>query len=138
MGSGSRVQLKFDVQTRIRGGAQGAAGLGLFPGAIAALRGKNGGGGWFLVKEILSVPIARLFVLVAFLLLIQLPPMKLRDPPQVEQEGSPFSMVIACGPYTPDADLSYSPWRALLSKLKSTKPAVTLLVSAGRTADCHS
>lgn len=55
MGSGVRVSLKFDAQTKIRGGAEGASGLGLFPGAIAAFRGKNGGGGWFLVSEILSV-----------------------------------------------------------------------------------
>lgn len=55
MGSGARVPLRFDSQVKIRGGAKGAGGIGLFPGAIVALRGKNGGGGWFLANEILTV-----------------------------------------------------------------------------------
>lgn len=41
-----------------------------------------------------------------------------------------FSMCIASGPFTPDADLSYKPWHALLDTIKTTKPAVLLLVSA--------
>jgi len=55
LGSGSRVPLRFDPALKIRGGAKGAAGVGLFPGAIVALRGKNGGGGRFLVTEVLAV-----------------------------------------------------------------------------------
>jgi DNA polymerase alpha subunit B len=55
MGSGARVPLRFDPSFKVRGGAKGASGLGLFPGAIVALRGKNGGAGWFLVSEILVV-----------------------------------------------------------------------------------
>jgi hypothetical protein len=55
MGSGARVPLRFVPDVKIRGGAKGAGGIGFFPGAIVALRGKNGGGGWFLVTEILAV-----------------------------------------------------------------------------------
>lgn len=55
MGSGVRVPLKFDPDVRIRQAVRGTGGLGLFPGAIVALRGKNGGGGWFNATEILSV-----------------------------------------------------------------------------------
>lgn len=55
LASGARVSLRFDPALKIRGGAQGAGASGLFPGAIVALKGKNGGGGWFLVTEILSV-----------------------------------------------------------------------------------
>ena len=128
MGSGTRVSLKFEAQTRIRGGAEGASGLGLFPGAIAAFRGKNGGGGWFLVCEILSV-YARYFAnFILYLQPIQLPPMKPKAMTKTDIDGAPFSMVIASGPFTPDADLSYKPWRALLEKLKLSKPAVVLLV----------
>lgn len=36
--------------------------------------------------------------------------------------------MVACGPFTPDADLGYKPWRALLQGIKSTKPDVLLLV----------
>jgi DNA polymerase alpha subunit B len=55
MGSGARIPLKFDRLVKVKGGPKGVGGVGLFPGAIVGLRGKNGGGGWFLVEEILSV-----------------------------------------------------------------------------------
>jgi DNA polymerase alpha subunit B len=55
MGSGARVHLKFDPNVRLRGAKKGIGGVGLFPGAIVALRGKNGGGGWFTVTEVLPV-----------------------------------------------------------------------------------
>lgn len=61
LSSGSRVPLRFGPSLKIRGGAQGAGGVGLFPGAMIALRGKNGGGGWFLVSEVLVVCTPRLW-----------------------------------------------------------------------------
>jgi DNA polymerase alpha subunit B len=55
LGNGERVPLRFDWNLKIRGGAQGSGSTAFFPGAIAALRGKNGGGGYFQVAEILTV-----------------------------------------------------------------------------------
>lgn len=55
MGSGTRVPLRFNPTLKLRGTTQGAGGLGFFPGAIVGLKGKNGGGGWFAVSEILGV-----------------------------------------------------------------------------------
>lgn len=55
MGSGVRVPLRFDTNVRVRGAQAGRGGMGFFVGAIAALRGKNGGGGWFHVSEVLTV-----------------------------------------------------------------------------------
>lgn len=55
MGSGKRVHLKLDPNVRLRGAKKGIGGAGFFPGAIVALRGKNGGGGWFNVTEVLPV-----------------------------------------------------------------------------------
>ena len=55
MGSGARVPIRFDPEVRLRKGKRGVGGQGLFPGAIVALKGKNGGGGSFLASEILSV-----------------------------------------------------------------------------------
>lgn len=52
MGSGARVPLKFDSNFKIRRGRSTA---GFFPGAIVALKGRNGGGGWFSISEVLSV-----------------------------------------------------------------------------------
>ncbi|KAH7926462.1 DNA polymerase alpha, subunit B [Leucogyrophana mollusca] len=110
MGSGVRVPLRFAPETKIRGGLKGIGGIGLFPGAIAALRGRNGGGGWFVVSEILA-----------------LPPMR-SSPALPESDSTSFSMCIACGPFTPDSDLEFMPWRSLVDNLKSTKPSVVLLV----------
>lgn len=51
MGSGVRVPLRFNTPLKIHGSNR----VGFFPGAIVALRGRNGGGGWFLVSEVLPV-----------------------------------------------------------------------------------
>lgn len=54
MGSGVRVPIRFAPETKLRG-TKGVGGMSFFPGAIVALRGRNGGGGFFLVEELLSV-----------------------------------------------------------------------------------
>ena len=54
-GSGERVPLKFEPDFSVRGAQDVNAGKSLFPGEILAMRGRNGGGGWFSVKEILPV-----------------------------------------------------------------------------------
>jgi len=53
--SGARVSLHLDPALKIRGGVRGSGGAGIYPGAIVALRGKNGGGGYFLATEFLAV-----------------------------------------------------------------------------------
>jgi hypothetical protein len=50
-----------------------------------------------------------------------------------EAADSSFSMCIASGPYTPDADLHYKPWHRFLDIIKSQKPTVVLLVRIA----CH-
>lgn len=55
LSGGARIALKFDPALVIRNNIRGARGLGLFPGSIVALKGRNGGGGYFLVKELLAV-----------------------------------------------------------------------------------
>lgn len=37
-------------------------------------------------------------------------------------------MLVACGPFTTDADTGYKPWRGLLHQIKAQKPDVLLLV----------
>ncbi|KAJ7504998.1 hypothetical protein B0H11DRAFT_2343456 [Mycena galericulata] len=49
MGNGVRVPLRFHANLKICGGAQGSGSGIFFSGAIAALRGKNGGGGYFQI-----------------------------------------------------------------------------------------
>lgn len=55
LSGGARIPLKFDPTIKIRGGVRGSGGFGLFPGKIAAFKGKNGSGGYFLATEYLSV-----------------------------------------------------------------------------------
>ena len=55
LSGGARVPLRMDPAIHIRGGVQGAGGFFLFPGAIAAFKGRNGGGGYFLATEYISV-----------------------------------------------------------------------------------
>ncbi|KAJ3979201.1 hypothetical protein F5890DRAFT_1478726 [Lentinula detonsa] len=49
--SGKRILVRFHPALRIRGGAQGAGGLGFFPGAVVALKGRNSGTGHFIIIE---------------------------------------------------------------------------------------
>lgn len=107
MGSGARVPLKFDPCVRLKGAKKGIGGVGLFPGQIVALRGKNGGGGWFTVTEVLPLP-------------------PLPAPTFLESSGS-FSVSVACGPFTSDADLKYEPWNLLLAKWKTEKPDIIVI-----------
>ncbi|KAJ3879965.1 DNA polymerase alpha/epsilon subunit B-domain-containing protein [Lentinula edodes] len=109
--SGKRIAIQFDPALKIRGGAQGAGGLGLFPGAIVAFKGKNGGASSFSVTEILALPS-----------LTSSPHMK----PSPEDDS--FSMYVACGPYTSDTDLSYKPWNAFMQVIRRVKPSVLTLI----------
>ncbi|KAE9400427.1 hypothetical protein BT96DRAFT_992941 [Gymnopus androsaceus JB14] len=109
--SGARISVRFDPALKIKGGAQGAGGLGLFPGAIVALKGQNGGAGWFSATEILALP-----------LLTTSPSMK----PSPDDDS--FSMYIASGPFTPDTDLEYKPWNLFTQAARRAKPDVLVLI----------
>ncbi|THU82028.1 DNA polymerase alpha, subunit B [Dendrothele bispora CBS 962.96] len=109
LANGARVPVRLEPGLKIRGCVQGAGGYSLFPGAIVGLKGRNGGGSWFSASEII-VP----------------PPMKVM--PSLKREPGAFSMYIGCGPFTPDTDLDYKPWRTLLKVLKNNKPSVVVLI----------
>ncbi|KAK7056975.1 DNA-directed DNA polymerase alpha subunit pol12 [Paramarasmius palmivorus] len=113
LSAGARVTLRFDSNLKIRGGARGAGALSLFPGAIVCFKGRNGGGGWFLVNEILALP----------------PTKGSSASPKAEPDASDssFSMSICSGPYTPHSDLKYKPWQSLQRTLQTSKPSVILL-----------
>ena len=57
LGAGKRVNLKFKGpgELKVRGGAPGVKGFGVFPGCLVCVKGKNGGGGAFVVDEVLMV-----------------------------------------------------------------------------------
>ncbi|KAG1822524.1 DNA polymerase alpha/epsilon subunit B-domain-containing protein [Suillus subaureus] len=109
-GDGLRVPLQLAPDLKIRGGYKGLGGVGLFPGAVVALKGRNGGGGYFIASEILAIP-----------------PMPASPAPPSNVAAS-FDVCIACGPFTPDTNLDYKLWKTLISNLKASKPAVVLLL----------
>lgn len=45
----------FAPDIKVRGAAQGVKGFGVYQGACVALKGRNGGGGDFVVGEVLMV-----------------------------------------------------------------------------------
>jgi DNA polymerase alpha subunit B len=57
LGAGKRVSLRFAPTgtLKVRGGAPGVKGFGVFPGCLVCVKGKNGGGGVFVVEEVLMV-----------------------------------------------------------------------------------
>lgn len=125
MGSGSRVPIRFSPDMKLRGMSQGMMSAGFFPGAIVALRGRNGGGNSFVVSEVLGV--CR-FIFTAPSLAkysFKLPRLPFSLDPGTRKS---FTMAVACGPYTTDQNLDFHPFKTLLERLAQAKPAVILLV----------
>ncbi len=61
VGGGKRVALRFSSpsEMKVRGGAPGVKRFGLFPGCLVCVKGRNGGGGVFVVDEVLMVSSCR-------------------------------------------------------------------------------
>lgn len=55
LGSGARILLKFVPGMTVKGASPGSGGVGMFPGCIVALKGRNGGGKLFSVSQIWMV-----------------------------------------------------------------------------------
>jgi hypothetical protein len=55
IGHGRRIRLQWADDLKVHGVGAREEGIGLFPGAIIGLRGRNGGGTYFSAQEILSV-----------------------------------------------------------------------------------
>ncbi|KIJ54843.1 hypothetical protein M422DRAFT_200787 [Sphaerobolus stellatus SS14] len=106
-GSGERIPLKFEPDFKIHGASDSTSGKSLFTGEILALRGKNGGGGWFLVQEVLPVPLTS---------------------PSSKAPTQAFSVSIASGPYTSELNLDYTPFQSIIDEAKNTKPSVLILL----------
>ncbi|GAA6050009.1 hypothetical protein JCM3770_001911 [Rhodotorula araucariae] len=122
LGSGSRVLLKFEPDMKVRGAPAGSGGMGMFPGCLVALKGTNGGGKLFAVKEVLMMPpIDATYTPPTELLAKQYG----NQPKQLN--GAPMSVIVAAGPYTVDHDLEYEPLQALLGLAQEEKPDVLVL-----------
>lgn len=139
LGAGSRVLLKFEPDMKVRGAPVGSGGMGIFPGCVAGVRGRNGGGKVFSVSEIMMVRTSSLLVL-RVLILLQLPQISptFTRPSQLlnyqygtgprQAAGNPLSVFVANGPYTTDRNLDYEPLAALMEILATEKPDLVILV----------
>ncbi|CAE6482270.1 unnamed protein product [Rhizoctonia solani] len=111
MGMGARTPLEFDANVKIRCASDrgtGSTGIGLFPGMIVALKGKNGSGESFVVSEFLRIPPL-------------LPSLK-------SDIDSSLKVVIACGPYSFDSDLEYKPFATLVDNVLTERPQLLVLI----------
>ncbi|QRV77706.1 DNA polymerase alpha subunit B [Ceratobasidium sp. AG-Ba] len=111
MGSGVRVPLEFDANLKTRCAskrATGSTGVDLFPGMIAALKGKNGSGNSFVVSEIL-----------------RLPPLPINSK---SEAPSSLKALIACGPFTFESDLDYKPLLQVVEAARTERPDLLLLL----------
>lgn len=104
-GSGRRTPLRFTQDFQIRGAPSGTL-KSLFPGEIAAFRGKNGGGGLFLVEEVLPVPILS---------------------SRKKEISRPLTVYVTSGPYTSDQALDFTPFTSIINEAKASHPSTLIL-----------
>ncbi|GAA5833404.1 hypothetical protein JCM5353_008438 [Sporobolomyces roseus] len=123
LGSGHRVQLRFEPTCVVKGGGHGGGGMGLFPGCMVALRGINGGGTVFAVNELIMMPPIDPHYTAPSELLIH----QYGDGPK-QLNGSPMSVIVSAGPYTVDSDLEYEPLDEFLGLVKEEKPDVLIML----------
>ena len=48
---------------------------------------------------------------------------------KVDASTEAANIVVACGPFTSDADLTFRHWKNLMSSIKSSRPDVLILVN---------
>ncbi|TNY19944.1 DNA polymerase alpha/epsilon subunit B-domain-containing protein [Rhodotorula diobovata] len=130
LGSGSRILLKFEPDIKLRGAPAGSGGMGMFPGCLVALKGTNGGGKLFAVKEVLMMPpIDATYTTPTELLANQY------GDKAKQLNGAPMSVLVAAGPYTTEHDLEYEPLGALLALVQEERPDVLILTGPFIDAD---
>ncbi|KNF01748.1 hypothetical protein PSTG_05172 [Puccinia striiformis f. sp. tritici PST-78] len=117
IGHGRRIRLQWSDYSKVHGVGPNEEGIRSFPRAIVRLRGRNGGGTYLSVQEILSMPMAEPATTSPKTLLSYL-----SNPP------SPISSVVACGPFTWDTDLDYIPSEALINQLMINQPDCLILM----------
>ncbi|GJJ15685.1 hypothetical protein Clacol_009963 [Clathrus columnatus] len=117
IGSGKRVPLRFTSDLRINNGTSYKS---LFPGEIVAFRGKNGGGGVFLVEEILSGNPCK-----------HMSDHESKVPtimPQRKSIPRPLMVYVTSGPYTSEQSLDFTPFASIINEAKASHPSTLILL----------
>ncbi|KAI9635169.1 DNA polymerase alpha subunit B N-terminal-domain-containing protein [Dioszegia hungarica] len=128
LGSGKRIALRFPPgEVIMKGGPPGVKTFGVFPGCLVCVKGKNGGGGFFAVEEVVVA---------------QPSYMNRTDKKDLlkfqhgdKTRGEPVNLTVAAGPFSLDDDLSYEPLQALLDVAERERPDVLILL--GPFVDAH-
>ncbi|EKC98004.1 alpha DNA polymerase [Trichosporon asahii var. asahii CBS 8904] len=126
-GGGNIVPLRFSPDVKVRGGAPGVRGFGLFPGCLVCVKGRNGGGDAYVADEVLMPP-------------AQILPSSLPDEIVQYQQGErlgglPMSIYSCAGPYTLDNNLEYEPLDALVDVVCDERPDAVIML--GPFVDAH-
>ncbi|WVQ77069.1 hypothetical protein IAR50_006752 [Cryptococcus sp. DSM 104548] len=121
IGGGKRIALQFpEDQLRVIGGAPGAKSVPMYSGCLVCLKGRNGGGGTFVIEELLVSPPG---------FLGQTPASELLDFQHGDKlAGRPMSLCVASGPFTMSDNLLFAPLEAVLNKVAEERPDVLLLL----------
>ena len=122
LGNGQRVALALEPECHVRyawsDDAAGASStVGLFPGMIVGLRGRNGSGGRFVASEILMPPALPHPATAAA---------ELRE--QYTAQDGVLRFAVASGPYTAPDDLEFAPWHAFMDHVEHARPDVVVLL----------
>lgn len=132
VGAGQRVPLWFTKDCVLRrppgeegDDVRGAADLlGLFPGMLVGVKGRNGGGEGFGVEQVLLPPaFPQAATPPSDLLASQYGPDQLN--------GAPLDIVVASGPFTSDDDLDFRHFHELMDNVERQRPDALVLVSSG-------
>ncbi|CAO1612968.1 unnamed protein product [Sympodiomycopsis kandeliae] len=130
-GAGQRVPIWFtkDCVIKRQPGAEegdevgsGAADLlGLFPGMLIGVKGRNGGGQGFGVEEVLLPP--------GLPLAATAPSALLASQYGADQlNGDPLDIVVASGPYTGEEDLDFNKFHSLMDNVEREQPDALILI----------
>lgn len=119
-GAGLRVPLKVD----------GLPIYNFFPGQIVAVRGNNPAGSFFMVKELLEIPL--LPVAASTPSELDLANARLASTGDMDIDDSessirPLSIMVASGPYTPAHVLDFAAFNALMETVLESRPDLLVL-----------
>lgn len=112
MGAGMRIPLRLAENVN----------CDFFPGKIVAVRGTNPAGEYFTVTEVLAVPLMHLAAV--SIGEVEATNLRLQGP---DGQTQPLSVMVASGPYTPDTDLSFAAFNALLDRAAEISADVLIL-----------
>ncbi|PKI85147.1 DNA-directed DNA polymerase alpha subunit pol12 [Malassezia vespertilionis] len=126
VGNGQRIPLALDAACTVRyawtdAAVQSTNAVGLFPGMIVGVKGRNGSGNRFVAQELLIPPaLPHPASSRAELLSHQYDETKLN--------GAASRILVGAGPFTEPDNLHFTPWHSFATYVENVQPDVLLLM----------